>query len=197
VGLIPRYVGPLITPETISVSSLSGDIQVDFTLMYWPMQPLNHTTHVHTTTGKIWAAIPHGSRTNISSISGNLTAIVVPFGAASQDDPSQLHTSADQGSTFVSLYDAPLDSLEGYYDPLLKLRSTHTVKEGALELRYPYSWYGHLEARILHGALKFDSSALEDFEKGDGFVKATKGTQGDSVMEANVDTGRLAILVGL
>lgn len=197
VFLLPRYQGPLVTPESISVSSLSGKIHVEFTTMYWPMQPLNHTTDIHTTTGEIWAAVPHGSLTNVSNIRGNVKAFVVPFGAANQDDSSQLHTSSDQGRTFVSLYNAPLESLEGYYDPLLKLKSKHIVKEGALKLNYPYSWYGDLEARILHGPLKFDSSALQDIEKGDGFVKAKRGREGESVMEAYIDTGELAVLLGL
>jgi hypothetical protein len=77
------------------------------------------------------------------------------------------------------------------------LKSKHIVKEGALELRYPFSWYGNLEARILHGLLKFDSSALQDFEKGDGFVKAKRGREGESVMEAYIDTGELVVLLGL
>ncbi|KAF2820918.1 hypothetical protein CC86DRAFT_411749 [Ophiobolus disseminans] len=161
------------------------------------MQPLNHTTDIHTTTGEIWAAIPHGSLTSISNIRGNVKAFVVPFGAANQDDSSQLHTSSDQGRTFVSLYDAPLESLEGYYDPLLKLKSKHIVKEGALKLSYPFSWYGDLEARILHSPLKFDSSLLQDFEKGDSFVKAKRGREGENVMEAYIDTGELAVLIGL
>ncbi|KAF1840632.1 uncharacterized protein K460DRAFT_398586 [Cucurbitaria berberidis CBS 394.84] len=167
-----RFQDPLITHDVFS-TSLTGEIfgyyLADGNLK--PMQPLNHTTDIHTTTGEIWAAVPHGSLTNISTIRGNVKAFVVPFGAANQDDSSQLHTSSDQGRTFVSLYDAPPESLEG--------------------------WYGDLEARILHGPLKFDSSALQDFEKGDGFGKAKRGREGESVMEAYIDTGELAVLLGL
>ena len=97
----------------------------------------------------------------------------------------------------MHLYDTDLESLEGNYDPLLNTTSKHHVGNGTLELRYGYGWFGNMEAQIEHGSLKFDSSALEKVEHGDGYVKAKRGKGGESHMEAQVGTGELDIQLGL
>jgi hypothetical protein len=63
-------------------------------------------------------------------------------------------------------------------------------------LIYPCEWYGELEATIEHGEIQFDATQVKDFERGNGYIKATRGN-GQSRMEVHVGTGNLDILVGL
>lgn len=194
----PRYTGRY-EPKSISVSSLSGDIDVVGVFEYWPYQPLNHTIDLHSDSGRIFGQLPHGSVTNITSKTGRIKAVILPFGTAQPEDPSEVYTSSTYGRTSVRLLDAPLDSVKGHYNPLLNTISSHKVGEGKLELRYGYSWYGSMEARVHKGSIAFDSSVLDQFERGDGFVKAkrVRGTPGKSRMDATVGVGEMDIMLGL
>ena len=56
-----------------------------------------------------------------------------------------------------------------------------------------------MEARVHKGSIAFDSSVLDQFERGDGFVKAkrVRGTPGKSRMDATVGVGEMDIMLGL
>jgi hypothetical protein len=198
--LMPRYSWQKrpFNPESISVSTVSGNIHVEAGFDYWPPHPLAHTTNIHTLSGDVYAYIPHGSFTNITSVTSSIATYLKPYGAARSDDRSEIYTSSQSGArTYVYLVDADPESLEGYYDPLINTTSEHYVGEGKLELRYPFSWFGEMEAQIEHGPLYFDASALEHIERGEGYVKAKRGKGGESRMSARVGTGDLDVRIGL
>jgi hypothetical protein len=54
-----------------------------------------------------------------------------------------------------------------------------------------------VEAQIENGILDFNSSAFEDFESGEGFVKARKGKEGDRRLNVQVGSGKFNILLVL
>lgn len=184
-------------PKSISISSSSGNIHAETVFKVWPPQSYTHRTTIETVSGQVHAMVPHGSYTNFSSGSGNISCYIEPYGAARPDAVSEIYTTSQSGSFNVYLSSANENSLAGKYNPLLNTVSEHDVGEGKLRLRYPYDWYGEMEARIRHGVLEFDGSSLEDMERGEGYVKAKRGRKGESRMEASVGTGILDVLLGL
>ncbi|KAF2028052.1 hypothetical protein EK21DRAFT_114255 [Setomelanomma holmii] len=184
-------------PKSVSVSSGSGDIHVQAGFEYWDPHSLTHVTNIHTKSGPIWVYIPHGSSTNVSTVSGSIATYFKPYGAASLDDLSEIHTSSQSGNTRVYLTDMDMDAPKQYHSPLLNTTSTHIVGSGRIELYYPYSWYGHVEAKIKHGPLSFDSSSLAHQERGEGWVKARRGDVGDSQLDVRVDEGEIEMPLGL
>lgn len=193
--------GRTFTPETISVSTVSGNIHVEAVWNYpnWPAQPYTHVTNIHTMGGELWAYIPHGSVTNLSSISSILATRLQPFGAASSTDQSEIYTYSGRSGAeyYVRIDDPKPESLEGRHNPLSNTISKHYLGKGTLKARYPYSWFGSMEAQIREGTLNFDSSALDEFERGEKYVKARKGTKGKSQLEVQVGEGELNMLLGL
>jgi hypothetical protein len=148
--------------------------------------------------GQVWAAVPHGHFTNISSTSGDVTAFAIPFGVDSLEDQSEVYTFSRSGNTYVHMLDTIQESLQGdKKDPLLNTTSRHKVSVGSLHVRYPYSWYGNLEGHVDSGELTFDSSALEEFKRGERWVQAKRGKDGISEVEVLVGTGHLNIEIGL
>ncbi|KAH7088315.1 hypothetical protein FB567DRAFT_524127 [Paraphoma chrysanthemicola] len=194
--LVARYDRPF-SPESISISSKSGTIDIRSIFEYWGSRPMAHTTNIHSESGNIWLGIPHGSITNVSSQSGNIAAYLKPWGASSPDDISEFYTSTQIGNTRIYLTDMDLDTPKKYFNPLLNTTSKHTARTGRMEICYPYSWYGEAEARIDSGSLMFDSSSLEEIERGDGWVKARRGNKGESRLEAYVESGEMEVLLGL
>lgn len=198
--LLPLYGRPF-KPESISVSTVSGNIHVETAWGYphWPAQPYTHVTNIHSIDGEVWTYIPHGSVTNISSIGSILATRLQPFGTAAPTDQSEFYTySGDSGADNIILIDdANPDSLKGRYNPLSNTISRHFHGSGMLRLRYPYSWLGNMEAQIEEGSLDFDSSALEDLERGEGYVKARRGKTGESQLGVQVGVGELSIKLGL
>lgn len=185
--------GKPFNPESFSVSTLSGDIELRTYVDLWPPEPSTHRINIRTVSGNIITGVPHGQYTNFSSISGNISTNVKPF---SPDDTTEIYTTSQSGNIDVWLMEPPEEILE-QYNPLLKAVSEHKVVEGKLDLRYPFSWYGDMEGKIEHGALKFDGSWIEELKQNEGYVKAKRGTKGKSHMEAGVGTGALNILLGL
>ncbi|KAI4639580.1 hypothetical protein J4E93_008931 [Alternaria ventricosa] len=198
--LVPRYTFTRkpMRPELISVYTVSGDINVAALWEYWPQQPFTHRTNIHSAYGNIVAEIPHGSFTNLVSISGNINAYLRPFAAVSPDDESTISTTSLYGNTVLYLFNTGRELLDEMYDPLLSTKSSHYVGTGDLYLRYPFSWFGIMDAIAKDGEIKFNASALDEVEEGDGFVKAVRGRGAASRMEAVVGLrGMMDVTLGI
>jgi hypothetical protein len=183
-------------PKSISVTTTTGDLNVVAMFDYWPVHPLNHTTQIHTTSGDLYAQVPHGFLTNLSSLSGNITSYIKTYGAAHPDDPSEIHTSSGGGTTRLRLDNPrPRSEKECFYNPLLRTISSHHVGAGKMILQYPFSWWGDVAADVGNGTLLFDASALDEVECDDRYVRAKRGKE--SHLEASVGTGGLEVSVGI
>jgi hypothetical protein len=199
VYLVPTYTFRTerpFNPESISVTTTTGELNVVAMFEYWPVHALNHTTQIHTTSGNLYAQVPHGSLTNLSSLSGNITSYIRTYGALHPDDPSEIHTSSGGGITRLRLDNPePRSDLEPFYNPLLRTTSSHHVGAGNMLLQYPFSWWGDVAAEVGNGTLLFNASALDKVERGDGYVRAKRGKE--SRLEARVGTGELELSVGI
>ncbi|CBY00481.1 predicted protein [Plenodomus lingam JN3] len=193
---VPNY-GAYYRPESLTVVSNSGSIHIQASVEYWTAFALTHSTKVHSTSGDIESQTVHGRYTNISTESGNIDAYILPFGLPTSETLSEIYTRSNAGDVDFWIEESWQQSLNGTYDPMLNSISDHSVQDGKMTLRYPYSWYGSMEGRIDSGELKFDSSNLEDLDRGEGYVKAKRGTRGKSKAEAWVGTGALDIRLGL
>ncbi|CAO2656142.1 Nn.00g049450.m01.CDS01 [Neocucurbitaria sp. VM-36] len=194
--MIPMYGRPF-NLESISALTSTATIHVEADFTCWPTQPHTHITNIHTRSGELWAYIPHGSYTNLSSIRNILVTRLKPYGTPSPHNPSEIYTYSESGYTHVRVDDADPDTLKDLHNPLLNTTSKHYLGSGTLWLRYPYSWFGNVQAQIEHGPLDFDASALEELEKSEGLVKAKRGKKGESQLDIQVGTGALDIELGL
>jgi hypothetical protein len=66
-----------------------------------------------------------------------------------------------------------------------------------MTLRYPHAWYGELEAEVRHGGLDVEGSLLWVVDKGEGFVRAKRGSGGRSQMGVVVNRGSVDLRVGM
>lgn len=200
--LLPRtYSEVPMVLESINASTKSGNIDIQMWMEQpevWPMEPFTHTTQMRSETGSIWASVPLGTLTNYTSETGNIVAIMVPFGAASEDASKEIHVESKHGDrVYVNVVNTMWDSLkDGRFNPLLRLRSRHKANNGTLIVKYASGWRGELEGLVNKGTLDFDGSHLGDVEKGENWVKATVG-EGMSFMESWLDEGDLDIKVGM
>jgi hypothetical protein len=134
---------------------------------HWPVEPHDHTINTHTVSGELWAYIPQGSMTNLSSGSLLIT-FLQPTGNLNPNDPSEIHYYSDAGgTTFVEIDKAILKG--NPQNPLTRTISTHYFGIRTVRLRYPYEWFGNVDAEINNGPLDFSSSKLEEFEEGESF----------------------------
>jgi hypothetical protein len=199
--LVPRFTtGRTTHPDLISVSSTSGVVNIATLWDLWIQQPFTHRTEVHTFSANISADIPHGSLTNLSSVSGNISAYLRPFAASRPTDDSAIYTSTQSGSTLIYLDNADREPLDELYDPLLHTTSTHYVGSGTMALRYPFSWFGGMHATVgggEQGSIKFRGSALDEVERGEGYVKAVRGRGAGSRIEARVEAGMMDVTLGV
>ncbi|KAF1998637.1 hypothetical protein P154DRAFT_564602 [Amniculicola lignicola CBS 123094] len=185
-------------PKIIDVSSVSGMVVVEFFWSWWPAQAFSHRATIRSESGQVYGALPQGAYTNISSISGDLWVAIQPYNTNTEGFRSEIYTSTEEGDVDFKLVDSHKGSLEKY-NPLLWLVSEHKAGKGLVQLRYPYSWYGEMEATVESGQLTFDGSELKKVERSEGYVKAVRGARakaGESQMMTHVDEGELEICLG-
>lgn len=173
--------------------STSGDIYSESAWETWPNKTYAYGYQIYTESGNINASLLHGGWTNMTSLYGNTTASVWTgvadhlIGLADEYPLNGIHSFTQSGNTMFRLV--------GGYISASNLTSQHYVGEGELELRYPDSWCGDIDARIGNGEIRLNATLLSDIQRGDGYVKAKRG-EGDSQIEAHVGSGKLDIIIG-
>ncbi|OAL45454.1 hypothetical protein IQ07DRAFT_683889 [Pyrenochaeta sp. DS3sAY3a] len=181
--------------ESIKVSTMNGHIHIDTALESWPRRPLNHTSMITSDYGNINGLLPHGSTTFLSTES-SIEVKVKTFGTFNPYDPNDFRTVTREGTNHVHLLEPDPESIDGYYSPFLNMTSHHVANLAKLVVRYPDSWYGTIDAGIFLGPLDFRSKKLHKVERGNGYIKATRGKHGESTFNAWVDDGEMDIQIG-
>ncbi|KAF2738787.1 hypothetical protein EJ04DRAFT_549683 [Polyplosphaeria fusca] len=173
-------------------TSLSGSIRAEFERKHIPAR--DYQVKVDTKVGSVDGSFIHGSKTELTSVAGFLTADITPFRGGSY--ASTFYTSTTSGQTNINIK-APYVKTEG---SMTKLESKHESKSGAIELAYPQEWEGHLQGKTLNGQLHLQGRDLNLIDEGTeipggSHVEATKGT-GDSELEFGTLTGEIKVRVG-
>lgn len=135
--------------------------------------------YIETVSGNFKAQVPHDSSTNYSSVVGNYSAYIRPYGAAIPNTAGRIYTSLKSGKVDVYFLELDHNSLAGNFNPLLGTLSHHDVGEGRLRVRYSYNWNREVNGTVVHGELEFDESSLGAVETGEGYVKARRGKKWD------------------
>lgn len=196
--LVPKYKAPPLDPKLINITTKSGDIRIETGILGhgWDPKPYTHRTKIETESGKISARIPHGSTTEISSTSGDISAVLQPYGKDTPDAESKIYLDMINGTLDLDVKTMHERST-GRYNPLNHTFSSHNVKSGSLKLTYPYEWWGVMIAGASNGTVDFDASRLKEVDREDGYVYAMRGANGRSLMNAQISSGNISIRIGL
>lgn len=189
-------------PENVSISTISADIWVQGFFEGWALHPYTHRIDVATHLGNIHAAVPHGLYTNVSSIFGDIWTVIQPFGASGPDIVNEIYTRTEFGSIrqlwlFEPQNETRYEKEPVKYNSIFNLVAHHEAKNGTMDMQYPHSWCGHMEARINDGEIFFDARSHDnDIKKGDGYVKLNrthKGSKCSSQVDVHMNTGSMKI----
>jgi hypothetical protein len=184
-------------PKSISMSSISGEIGVRTLYDVWPNNDsYTPRTKLESESGKISASIPHGSYTNLSSISGDITAHIQAMSATSPDARSEIYTTTRAGRILFDIRDLPKKYRTGKFNPLANTISKHDAGNGHSWIVYPQGWYGEMEARIELGDFEFVGDSMKDIHWEKGYMTARRGNNGKSQMQTHVGTGALTMFLG-
>jgi hypothetical protein len=178
-------------PAVFMVDTLSGSIRTDFKRKHIPDR--DYQTYINTTVGSVDGTFIHGSRTEINSIAGFVTADLLPFKSGAYQ--SEVYTHTRSGQTALMLrppYKAKNVAMTG-------LVSTHKTTSGALDVTYPEEWTGYVDGKSLSGALHLQGKSLqllkENDEPGRNHVEAKKGS-GGSMLSFDSVSGGCEIKIG-
>jgi hypothetical protein len=179
------------SPAVFMVDSHSSSVRTDFRRKHIPDR--DYQVYINTTVGSVDGRFIHGSRTEINSVAGAVTADLLPF--KSGDYASMISTHTDSGMTSVTLrtpYKAKGVALTG-------LLSVHSTVSGELDVKYPHEWVGQINGTSMSGALHMHGKELELLaevnEPGKNHVEAKKGNGGGR-MEFDTVGGECKITVG-
>ena len=173
------------SPAVFRVNSHSGSMRIDFERKHIPER--NYQIYLNTTVGSVGGTFIHGSKTEVNSVAGSVTADILPFNSGAF--VSTLDTSTHSGQMNVTLR-APYKA-KGV--PMLGLMSTHRSVSGGVRLKYPKEWQGHIGGTSLSGKLHLQGKELELLSENDtlgkNHVEAKKGDGGSRLVFDTVSGG--------
>jgi hypothetical protein len=178
-------------PAVFMVDSLSGSIRTDVKRKHIPER--DYQTYINTTVGSVDGTFIHGSRTEINSVAGFVTADLLPFKSGAYESEIYTHTHSGQTSlTLRSPYKAKNVAMMG-------LVSTHKSTSGGLDVTYPEEWTGLVDGTSQNGALHLQGKGLqllkENDEPGKNHVEAKKG-EGTSMLSFDTVSGGCEVRIG-
>lgn len=174
-----------------TVDTHSSSVRTDFRRKRIPDR--DYQVYINTTVGSVDGTFIHGSRTEINSVAGAVTADLLPY--KSGDYASTIRTKTDSGQTSVTLR----SPYKAKNVPMTGLTSVHSTTSGELDVTYPQEWVGHVDGTSLNGALHMAGKDLEllneNDQPGQNHVEAKKGDKGSSLEFDTVD-GECKIKIG-
>ncbi|KAF1958438.1 hypothetical protein CC80DRAFT_30696 [Byssothecium circinans] len=177
-------------------SSLSGSIRADFERKKIPAR--DYQISINTTVGSVDGTFIHGSKTELSSVEGQISADLLPYSPSMADEPSILTTKTRDGQTIVKVR-APYHSKKSNPTVMGKMVSTHKSINGVVDLTYPQEWEGHLQGQSFNGTVHLRGKDLEllkqEEKEGFNLVEAKKGS-GGSAMAFGTIAGGCEVKVG-
>ncbi|KAF1843166.1 uncharacterized protein K460DRAFT_340992 [Cucurbitaria berberidis CBS 394.84] len=178
-------------PAVFMIDALSASIRADVKRKHIPER--DYQTYINTTVGSVDGTFIHGSKTEITSVAGLVTADLLPFKSGNYQSKIYTHTHSGQTSLTVrSPYKAKNVAMAG-------LLSAHKTTSGGMNVTYPEEWVGYVDGTSLSGALHLQGKDLElvkeSSEPGKNHVEAKKGG-GGSTLKFDTVSGGCEIIVG-
>jgi hypothetical protein len=176
-------------PALFSAQSVSGSIRADFERKRIPERDYQVT--IDTKAGSVGGELIHGSKTTLSSLSGSITADVLPLGFG--DEETSLETSTRAGMTEVTVQ-APYKKAG-----MGKLVSSHKSISGNINLTYPQEWEGRVDGSSVIGEIHLegkDLELLEEVKDPGSFRVAAKKGESESAMKFETVDGACDVQVG-
>ncbi|UPX13016.1 uncharacterized protein EKO05_0003545 [Ascochyta rabiei] len=166
-------------------NSHSGSMRIDFERKHIPER--DYQILLNTTVGSVDGMFIHGSKTEIYSVAGSVTADILPFKSGAYS--SMLQTSTHSGQMNVTLR-TPYKA-KGV--PMMGLTSVHKSISGGMGLRYPKEWQGKIDGTSLSGELHLQGNELQLMSENDlpgkNHVEAQKGGGGSEMIFDTVSGG--------
>ena len=188
----------ILNPEIhFHANSEHGDVHITF-----PTQELHEHAHrqpeyyvqassVH---GRISGTYIHHAETNLTTVSGDIEATLVPHARVPRD-MSTIHTASVIGQTILTI---EASNLAGDLErPMRQIYSTHNSVMGGMRLRYPGDWEGTIHGEWVppFGQVDVAGPGLEKLRSKDGAVEAQRGS-GKSMLSVETVSGVCEILIG-
>lgn len=140
-------------PAKLHINTLSGKVHVNTPLLATPSTavPLrDYQSDITSQSSSIDIVIPHGSTSNLRSLSGSVSAALHPCG-----DPairSSLSSNVASGATRITVHRSRTHPTS----PLRKLYASHHQQSGPLRLHYPAQWEGTIAGETMSGAVRIE-----------------------------------------
>ncbi|KAF2670375.1 hypothetical protein BT63DRAFT_236518 [Microthyrium microscopicum] len=169
------------------IRGVSGTIHADTITTSIPSRTFN--TQVHSRSGSISGTYLLGDRTTIESNSGTVTV--------------DIYTAGDLAKRVLTIDTVSGSIRSCVYDTAAKLGAVSSVfmtRSGTMQLQYPGSWEGKIQAQTLSGSLSVTGEGVDiikDVHPKPGFkqILAEKG-DGDSNISAENTSGSISVRIG-
>ncbi|WPH01361.1 Hypothetical protein R9X50_00420300 [Acrodontium crateriforme] len=179
-----------VSYPTFTSKSISGDTSVMFPHISGAGIPVRaYESTIETDSGQILGNYYLGHSTSFSTVSGGLSAHVLPI-ITSNSHSTTLRTDLKSGDTLLQI----LSPYQKSGEPFTTLSSTHRGISGKLQLSYPEEWEGKLDAKSTSGSIEFSGRGLSKHTNlnwpGNRHVTGSKGN-GKNVVTMNTISGTI------
>lgn len=180
-------------PAQFTAKTISGNIKTHFSTDDLPER--EYRTHVESSSGTLSGFYILGSTSTFKTISGTISADILPY--AADDGASTLRTDTSSGTTNINL----LSPFINPGRPMTHLHSTHHTTAASLNLVYPQEWEGTAAGGTISGNLAIRGRDVEVVDVSRGPVgkrmRVRKGSgNGSSNMDFGTTSGNIRITLG-
>jgi hypothetical protein len=153
------------TAGNINVTSTSGNIDIHMPFIPRP-SARKYMISISSISGSITGEMMHGSETNLTTNSGSIDVVLLPY-KVYPDHHSQIRSYSNKGDTRLQVLEPVKDT---YYTGLVmnETVSLHEVTHGKLWLQYPSEWSGTLQGETGKGIIDLRGSFDEKDSVCDG-----------------------------
>lgn len=179
-----------LTNDMVVVSG-SGKVRVDYnTPKDIPIR--NYHLDIGSSSGSISGTYVFGDYLKLKTSSGTITATIIPQVA---DKKGQIITETVSGGLDVTV----LPASKRPHEALRNLSGRHVSNSGSINLRYPQTWEGEIDGRVVSGSLSLTGRdvQVESDDKGvvGRRVRASKG-KGNGEIDMQATSGSIRAQIG-
>ncbi|KAF2668720.1 hypothetical protein BT63DRAFT_283780 [Microthyrium microscopicum] len=194
--IVPREtkLGEVARSAKLTIATEAGGVHVEYQppagMHSFPER--DYQVNISSRLGHISGSVLHGSLTSLQTAVGNIRANILPF--AADRYPSDMATVSHAGRQMINLL-TPLNEPEM---PLARLDSRHTSNAGEVDVTYPKTWEGVVEAVSAVGRVAVGGPDVhiikQDRKFIGGYVEAERG-EGDGSTLCRAESGSVRFTV--
>ncbi|KAI1262592.1 hypothetical protein F5Y18DRAFT_397696 [Xylariaceae sp. FL1019] len=182
-------------PAVLNIRSQSGSVNAQLEHLFAGHVTRDYITSIATQSGSMSGTYPLGLQTSLDARSGSINGVSLVVMPVNSTGPRHLQTTARGGSTSLHVKESfwTGDKTAKWWQGMT---SRHESQSGSMNIDYPDSWEGTIEAQSSSGSVSVTGRGVQIISRIHGKVYAQKGSKDGGKIVVDVHSGSVDLRFG-